>query len=97
MPTKAQHSLGQPGSPTAQEPHQAADSDGLVAHESEQPTIDVGAMPGEQHMHGQLVARRNASTRISSEEDLPALAATSRHTKPARERAIFHRSSGTDT
>ena len=30
---------------------------GFVAYEPEQPTIDVGPMPGEQHLHGELVTR----------------------------------------
>jgi hypothetical protein len=33
---------------------------GLVADEPKQPAIDSGAMPGEQHLHGELVARGNA-------------------------------------
>jgi len=33
---------------------------GLVADEPEQPTIEVSALPGEQHLHGKLVARRDA-------------------------------------
>ena len=33
---------------------------GFVADEPEQPTIDVGPMAGEQHLHGKLVARRDA-------------------------------------
>ena len=35
-------------------------SDGLVADEPEKPAIDRGAMPGEEHLHGELVARRDA-------------------------------------
>ena len=34
--------------------------DGLIADEPEQPTVNGGAMPGEQHLHGELVARCDA-------------------------------------
>jgi hypothetical protein len=33
---------------------------GLVTDEPKQPTIEFSAMPGEQHLHGKLVARLNA-------------------------------------
>ena len=33
---------------------------GLVANEAKQPAVDRGAVPGEQDLHGKLVARRDA-------------------------------------
>ena len=48
---------------------------GLVADEPEQPAINVGAMAGEQHLHGELVARCDALNQNFIGRISPAVAA----------------------